>query len=134
MISCLLRPRHWPSPSTSPLTPRRQSGCTLYMRTHSTRCVYDMLMSLAWHHTVTASALLHYLMVRIHRSSRLLNVYERLYTTSLKFTVRGYSINESRCRYIVIPNLDSVKKHSVNKSESGFGFCESCLNPVSLVM
>ena len=36
---------------------------------------------------------------------------------------------------IVNPNPDSVKKvHSINESLSGFGFGESCLNPISLAM
>jgi len=42
-------------------------------------------------------------------------------------------INESGFKYTVNPSLDSVKKvRSINESEYGFGFDESCLNPVSL--
>ena len=54
---------------------------------------------------------------------------------STRNRLRGYSINESRFRYIVNPNLDSVKKqHSINESESRFRFGEFCLNPVPLAM
>ena len=47
-------------------------------------------------------------------------------------SVRGYLIKESGFGYIVNSNPDSVNSYSVNKSESGFGFHESCLNPVLL--
>jgi len=45
----------------------------------------------------------------------------------------GFSVKEYGFGCIVNPNLDSVKKlNSVNESEFGFGFGESCLNLVSL--
>jgi len=41
----------------------------------------------------------------------------------------GYSIKRIRVQIHV--NLNSVKKlHSINESESGFGFGEYCLNPI----
>jgi len=45
--------------------------------------------------------------------------------TLINSKIRVYSINESGFGYVVNSNTDSVNVHSINESESRFGFGES---------